>query len=91
MHISPMSTGVLPPVTLGVSGPPRVMPDAKDSQWAIDRVPLQQQLPEGATEGLLCTPDGRALEAFVSNFFVVTGKNLVLLAVAGMRVPPAGH
>lgn len=84
-----MSDAVLPPITLGVSGPPRVMPDAKDSQWAADRVPLEQQLPEGATEGLLCTPDGRALEAFVSNFFAVIGKNpvlfclLLVLAVAG--------
>ena len=74
VHVSPMSAAVLPPVILGVSGPPRSMPDAKDSQWAVDRVPLEQQLPEGATEGLLCTPDGKALEAFVSNFFVVIGE-----------------
>ena len=81
VHVSPMSSAALPPVTLGVSGPPRVMPDAKDSQWAVDRVPLEQQLPEGATEGLLCTPDGRALEAFVSNFFVVVGESLESLAI----------
>lgn len=73
MHVTPMATSIRPPAILAVSGPPRSLPDAKDSLWATERAPLEAQLPENATEGLLCTADGRALEGFVNNFFVVTG------------------
>ena len=73
VHVTPMGTSVRPPAILAVSGPPRALPDAKDSLWATERAPLEAELPENATEGLLCTADGRALEGFVNNFFVVTG------------------
>lgn len=75
--VSPLGANPATPITLAVSGPPRRMPDAKHSQWAIDRMPLEAALPGNATEGLLCAPGGRALEGFISNFFVVTGEALV--------------
>ncbi len=75
VHMALVTQPLDSPVSVAVSGPGRKVPDAKDSQWARDRQPLEAQLPAGASEGLLCTDDGAVLESFVSNFFVVRGES----------------
>ncbi|KAK9819610.1 hypothetical protein WJX72_000279 [[Myrmecia] bisecta] len=60
-------------VSVAVVGPPRHLPEAKDSHWVQDRRPLEERLPVGAAEGLLATLDGKLLEGLVTNLFVVTG------------------
>ena len=33
----------------------------------------ESHLPEGTTEGILCSPDNALLEGLITNVFVVTG------------------
>lgn len=83
--MAPVTQSLDSPITVAVLGPPRSLPDAKDSQWATDRQPLEARLPAGATEGLLCTASGHVLEGFVNNFFVIRGMLWIVLELMQLR------
>ncbi|KAK9839975.1 hypothetical protein WJX74_001372 [Apatococcus lobatus] len=72
-------------VEVCVVGPPRSLPAAKDSRWPADRAHLQARMPPGAAEGILSTADGRLLEGFITNLFIISGSD------QGLRVEAAAE
>eukprot|EP00891_Asterochloris_glomerata_P007720 jgi/Astpho2/7720/Aster-x0773 len=64
--LAPMPDKQLPPLHIACLAPGRQLPHIKHSQSQY--LPL---LPPGASDGVCCSPDGRLLETFISNLFII--------------------
>jgi hypothetical protein len=51
------------------------------TDFLSERQALKQHLAPTTAEGLLCTDDGYLLEGMITNFFVVTGKDVTIHAM----------
>ena len=71
VHAIALHTPPQDPVAVAVLGPPRQLPEAKDSAWVTTRAPLERAKPPGVSEALLATARGALVEGLVTNLFVV--------------------